>query len=137
MKKWLVDTNVLIDVFQADVHFGGRSLAALERVGAQGVLLINPVIYAELAAWIDRKEQLDRLLPPELFRNEPIPLDAAFLAGRAFRLYRERDGNKPRMLADFLIGAHAAVRNYGLISRDRSYSRYFQVTVLDPVKDRG
>lgn len=104
-KTWLIDTNVLV---------------------------INPVIYAEVAAWIDNKERLDSLLPEEIFRNEPIPADAAFLAGRAFRRYKERGGTKPRMLADFLIGAHAAVCGYGLVSRDRGYRRYFEVELLDP-----
>ena len=130
----MVDTNVLIDVFQADSRFGSTSMATLERVGLEAQLVINPVIYAELAAWIDTKERLNLLLPPDLFRNEPIPLDAAFMAGRAFRLYKERGGKKPRMLADFLIGAHATVQEYGLISRDRDYSRYFHITLLDPSK---
>jgi predicted nucleic acid-binding protein len=131
-KTWLIDTNVLVDVWQADVNFGPASLAVLERLGAANVLVINPVIYAEVAAWIDNKERLDSLLPEEIFRNEPIPADAAFLAGRAYRRYKERGGTKPRMLADFLIGAHAAVCGYGLVSRDRGYRRYFEVELLDP-----
>lgn len=132
MKTWLVDTNVLIDVLQADTVFGPRSLAALERVGADGILIVNPVIYAELATWIESKERLDTLLPEDLFRRESLPIEAAFLAGRAFRRYKDQGGEKPRMLADFLIGAHAAVRGYGLVSRDRGYRRHFQVELLDP-----
>ncbi len=129
---WLIDTNVLIDVLQADETFGSASLAVLEYLGAVNTLVINPVIYAEVAAWIESKERLNELLPEDIFRCEPIPKDAAFLAGRAFRRYKERGGEKPRMLADFLIGAHAAVCGYGLVSRDRGYSKYFQVELLDP-----
>jgi predicted nucleic acid-binding protein len=132
VKTWLVDTNVLIDVLQADAVFGARSLEALERIGAEGVLVINPVVYAELSAWIDTKERLDALLPPDLFRREPLPMEAAFLAGRAFRRYKDQGGEKHRILADFLIGAHAAVSDYGLVSRDRGYSRHFQLDLLDP-----
>ncbi len=132
MKTWLIDTNVLIDVLQADETFGPDSLAVLERLGAANALVVNPVIYAEVAAWIDSKERLDALLPEDIFRCEPIPKDAAFLAGRSFRRYKERGGEKSRMLADFLIGAHAAVCGYGLVSRDRGYRRYFEVELLDP-----
>lgn len=132
MKTWLIDTNVLMDVLQADATFGPASLAVLERLGAVNSLVINPVIYAEVAAWIESKERLDELLPEELFRCEPIPKEAAFLAGRAFRRYKARGGVKPRMLADFLIGAHAAVGGHGLVSRDRGYGQYFQIELLDP-----
>ena len=136
VRAWLVDTNVLIDVLQADPLFGLRSLSALERLGAEGVLVINPVVYAELAAWIHSKERLDTLLPADLFRREALPIEAAFLAGRAFRRYKDQGGEKPRMLADFLIGAHAAVRGYGLVSRDRGYRRHFQLELLDPSESR-
>lgn len=137
MQIWLVDTNVLIDVLQADTVFGPRSLAVLERIGADGVLVINPVVYAELAAWIESKERLDALLPVDLFRRESLPIEAAFLAGRAFRRYKDQGGEKPRMLADFLIGAHAAVRGYGLVSRDRGYRHHFQVELLDPSEEQS
>ncbi|MGH8569946.1 MAG: hypothetical protein ACREXU_18560 [Gammaproteobacteria bacterium] len=53
MQIWLVDTNVLIDVLRADSIFGRRSLAVLERIRADGVLVINPVVYAKLATWIE------------------------------------------------------------------------------------
>jgi len=58
---WLIDTNVLIDVLQADSVFGPRSLAVLERIGADDVLVINPVVYAELAAWIESVRRLGYL----------------------------------------------------------------------------
>ena len=83
MQTWLVDTNVLINVLQADAAFGPSSLAVLERIAADGVLVINPVVYAEVAAWIESKERLDVLLPVDLFRRESLPIETAFLAGRA------------------------------------------------------
>ena len=132
MKTWLVDTNVIIDVWHADPVYGPTSLAALETLTVEGELAINPVIYAELAACVEQKERLDELVPADLFRREAIPDEAAFLAGRAFRRYKERGGAKPRMLADFLIGAHATVQGYGLVTRDRGYGRYFQVEFYDP-----
>ncbi|MBF0135608.1 MAG: hypothetical protein H7833_09200 [Magnetococcus sp. DMHC-1] len=59
---------------------------------------------------------------------------AAFLTGRVFRQYREQVSNKSRMLADFIIGAHASVCGYGLISRDRDYGRFFHVEWFDTSK---
>lgn len=128
----MVDTNVIIDVLHADPVYGHTSLAALEKLSEEAELMINPVIYAELAACIEQKERLDELVPADLFRREPIPDEAAFLAGRAFRRYKQRGGGKRRMLADFLIGAHTAVQGYGLVTRDRGYKDYFQVEWYDP-----
>ena len=132
MKTWLVDTNVIIDVLHADPIYGRTSLAALEMLSSQGELVINPVIYAELAACVEQKERLDEFVPADLFHREAIPEEAAFLAGRAFRRYKQRGGAKRRMLADFLIGAHATVQGYGLVTRDRGCKDYFQVECYDP-----
>lgn len=128
----MVDTNVIIDVLHADPVYGYTSLEVLEKLSVAGELKINPVIYAELAACIEEKERLDELVPADLFRREAIPDEAAFIAGRAFRRYKQRGGGKRRILADFLIGAHAAVQGYGLVTRDRGYKDYFQVECYDP-----
>lgn len=132
MKEWLVDTNVILDVIGADPRFGESSRRTLEEVAEQGALVINPLIFAEVGAFIDSIEELDVLLPEGLFRRDPIPWEAAFLAGRAFNSYRRAGGGRSRMLADFIIGAHAAVGGFGLISRDRGYMRHFRIDVLDP-----
>lgn len=132
LKIWLVDTNVIIDVLHGDTVHGHTSLTALETLSITSELTINPVIYAELAAFIEQKERLDQLVPADLFHREAIPDEAAFLAGLAFRRYKQQAGVKPRMLADFLIGAHATVQGYGLVTRDRGYKDYFQVECYDP-----
>ncbi|MBS3934203.1 MAG: type II toxin-antitoxin system VapC family toxin [Truepera sp.] len=134
MRQWLVDTNVLLDVIGADTVFGERSKAVLSRCAEQGVLVVNPVILAEVAALLDSLEELEALLPEALFRRDPIPLAASFLAGQAYRRYKRQGGAKSRMLADFLIGAHAAVTGLDLISRDEGYSAYFTLTVLNPAR---
>lgn len=132
MKHWLVDTNVLLDVVGADAEFGERSRAALERCATEGVLVIDPVIYAEVSVFIDTIEELDELLPHSLLRRDGIPWTASFLAGKAYLRHRRQKGGGRRMLADFLIGAHAAVEGFALLSRDTRYARYFDVEVLDP-----
>lgn len=132
MKTYLVDTNVLLDVIGADAQFGPGSKACLAHCAGAGVLMINPVIYAEVGAVIETIEELDALLPPTLFRRDPLPWPAAYLAGRAFRHYRARGGSRSRVLADFLIGAHATTEGMTLITRDRGYATHFQVAIEDP-----
>lgn len=134
MKQWLVDTNVLLDVIGADRTYGERSREALSRCAEDGVLVINPVIYAEVSVLIDSVEEVDQLLPASLFRRDDIPWPACFLAGKAYLRYKRRGGRKKRMLADFLIGAHAAVGGLAMISRDDVYPRYFELELLNPAQ---
>ena len=134
MKACLVDTNILLDVIGSDECFGERSKNCLADFAAQGILVINPVIYAEVGAWVDSIEELNELLPGNLFRRDPIPWEASYLAGQALRRYRARGGGKNRVLADFLIGAHAAVTGMALMTRDRGYARYYELSILDPAK---
>ena len=132
MNGWLVDTNILLDIIGADARFGDRSRTVLEEQSESSVLVINPIVYAEVGALIESREELDELLPLGLFRRDPLPYAAAFLAGQALARYRRQGGNKKRMLADFLIGAHAAVADLGLITRDQGYARYFDIPIIDP-----
>lgn len=130
--EWLVDTNVLVDIISDDPLFAECSTRALERCAESGVLVINPVIYSEVGAIFDSLEELDALLTPELFRRDDLMWEASFLAGQAFRRYRKNKGQKKRVLADFLIGAHASVAGFGLISRDNGHAKYFHLELLNP-----
>lgn len=132
MRTWLVDTNVVLDVIGADAQFGERSRAVLADCAESGSLVINPVIYAEVAVWVPSIEELESLLPTDLFQREDIPWEAAYLAAQAFARYRRRGGAKSRMLADFLIGAHAATTGHCLITRDTGYQGYFDLEILNP-----
>lgn len=132
MKTYLVDTNILLDVIGADNQFGEHSKNCLARCAVDGILVINPVIYAEVGAIIASIEELDELLPPSLFRRDPLPWEAGYLAGRALSRYRSRGGSRNRVLADFLIGAHATVAGMELLTRDRGYTKYFEVSIVDP-----
>lgn len=132
--EWLVDTNVLIDIIHEDPLFAEASTQALERCAEQGILVINPIIYGEVGAICDSLEELDSLLSLGLFRRDPLIWEASFLVGRAFRRYRKNGGQKQRVLADFLIGAHASVAGFGLISRDTGYLKYFKLELLNPAE---
>jgi predicted nucleic acid-binding protein len=123
----LVDTNVILDISTNDERWFDWSAGALERVGDESSLVINPIIYAEVSIAYRRIEDLDLALPPGTFRREALPYEAAFLAGKAFLKYKQRGGrSKLRPLPDFYIGAHAAVAGYRLLTRDAArYRTYF------------
>lgn len=118
MKPVIVDSNVIIDVAADDPKWGEWSANALRTVAEKTLLVINAVIFAEVSVGYERIEAVHEMLPPELFRREDIPYDAAFLAGKCFLLYRKAKGVKTSPLPDFFIGAHAAVAGYDLLTRD-------------------
>lgn len=123
MTDTLVDTDVLLDVVEEDAAWFDWSRRALAEAADDGAIVVNPVIYAELAAGYSSAEALNAMLSREDFRREDVPWDAAFLAGLAFVDYRRRGGARTSPLPDFFIAAHALVRGYRLLSRDRGHYR--------------
>lgn len=122
----LVDSNVILDVVTDDEEWKDWSSARLSRAADAEHLVINPLIYAEVAAGFDSIEALDEALPADYFIREPLPWEAAFLAARAFLSYRRKGGAKRAPLPDFYIGAHAAIAGHKLLTRDpRRYRAYF------------
>lgn len=130
----LVDTNVLVDVFQDDPEWADWSLQQLRAQSQVHELAINPVIYAELSLNFDSVAALDAALAGLKLQFRDLPRPALFLAGKAFVKYRRTGGRKTNVLADFFVGAHAAVTGWGLITRDaRRYRSYFpRVALLCP-----
>ena len=126
MSEVLVDANVLLDVLTEDRTWFARSAARLAALAEDHVLIINPIVYAEVSIGFDRIEDLDAALSPDAFRREDLPWEAAFLAGKCFLKYRRSGGAKRSPLPDFYIGAHAAVRSIPLLTRDGGrYRSYF------------
>ena len=126
----LVDANVLIDVAIGDPRWSSWSLEALA-AARRGRLILSPIVYANVAATFARMEDLDAFLFPTRFHREDLPWEAAFLAGKAFLDYRRRSGTETAPLPDFLIGAHAAVRDHALLARDRGrFATYFPTVPL-------
>jgi predicted nucleic acid-binding protein len=127
----LVDSNVLIDIFSGDRAWANWSSRALAELGSEGLLVINPLIYAEVSHRYSSRELLDEELPEDTFLRENVPWPAAFLAGKAFADYRLRGGQRRSPLPDFFIGAHAAVAGLRLLTRDASrYRTYFPTVEL-------
>ena len=134
MTPVLVDTNVLLDVATLDPAWESWSRAALDAAQESAPLVINAIVYGELALGYPTVEELDSSLPPDLYRREAIPFAAAFLASRCHREYLGRGGTRRAPLPDFYIGAHAAVAGYRLLTRDATrYRTYFpRLTLISP-----
>jgi hypothetical protein len=127
----LVDTNVLIDVLQDDPAWADWSIAQLRAQAQVHALAINPVIYAELSLAFDRHDALDAVVAGMDLTVAEIPRPALFLAGKAFVRYRRDGGARQNVLADFFIGAHAAVQGWPLLTRDvKRYRNYFPTVRL-------
>ena len=121
-----VDANVIIDILNNDEVWGDWPIAKLQECSASHDLVINPIIYAELAARYATAEELDKMMEGIELEIVDLPKEAAFLAGKAFAQYRRSGGTKTNVLSDFFIGAHAKVVGVPILTRDvRRYRRYF------------
>ena len=130
MPDVLVDSNVILDVLVEKSAWREWSANALEYAAERARLVINPIIYAELSVGYERIELVEFALPP-IFKRDPIPYEAAFLAGKVYLEYRRRGGFRSAPLPDFFIGAHAAVKGYDLLTRDMTrYRTYFPTVRL-------
>ena len=125
----LVDSNVLIDIIEDDPKWADWSDTALDSAQASGPVRIDTVVTAEIApkfaSLADFRDHMDALV----IGIEAIPDEGAYLAGLAFRAYRERrrkDGGASAVLPDFLIGGHAMAVGATVLTRDpRFYRTYF------------
>jgi len=130
----LVDTNVLLDVVLNDPKWADWSQGQLESASLEHRLAINPVVYCELSMAFARIEELEGVLADAALNYEAIPREALFLAGKVFLDYRRRQGARTSVLPDFYIGAHAAVRQWPILTRDTGrYRSYFpSVQLISP-----
>lgn len=122
----LVDTNVLLDLVTDDKNWAAWSIGELEAASLRGPLLINDVIFAELSVRYARIEDLNVFVDEAGLDMTPMPREALFLAGKVFQDYRKAGGTRSGVLPDFFIGAHAAVSELPLLTRDVGrYKTYF------------
>lgn len=127
----LVDSCVLIDVLADDPQWADWSLGQLEACAARAPLVINPLILAEISPRFERASDLEAALAGLPLVREALPWDAAFLAGQAFKVYRQAQGHKTSPMPDFYIGAHALLGQMQLLTRDAArYRSYFPTLAL-------
>jgi predicted nucleic acid-binding protein len=127
----LVDSNVLLDVVTDGQAWADWSQTQLEQAALHGPLVINDVIYAEISTRYATVDAVDSLLLDLNIDVATTPRSALFLAGKAYLQYRAAGGIRTGVLADFFIGAHAAVEQLPLLTRDaRRYRNYFPTVML-------
>jgi predicted nucleic acid-binding protein len=129
-----IDANVLLDILAPNQKFYEASVQALENAASDGALVVCDLVYAELCIHFITLAESDRFLHGNEIRVEALNREAHFLASRVWRAYRKQGGQRARILADFLIGAHAQVQASRLMSRDRGfYGKLFsKLSLIDP-----
>lgn len=129
-----LDSSVILDVVVADARHGARSEAALRRAAGEGALVVGECVLAEIRPAFAADEILEFLSDWQI-SFQASSRECALLAGEMFRSYLERRRSGPRrVVADFLIAAHARLTCERLLARDRGYFRdYFaDLTVMEP-----
>ena len=129
----LVDSCVLLDMLGDDPKWAEWSVQKIAEA-IDGGAVINPLIYAEVSIQYACREDLDVAIPAEDYIREVLPWEAGFLAGKAFLKYRRAGGVRTAPLPDFYIGAHAAVKGYRLLTRNRKdFCSYFpKLEIISP-----
>lgn len=120
-----VDSSVLLDVL-TDAPHADSSERELRKAASEGGLIICECVLAEIRPALATRTDIEEFLTDWQLRFVPSSRESALLAGETFATYLRRRGREHRIMADFLIGAHAKVHADRLLARDRGYLRdYF------------
>jgi predicted nucleic acid-binding protein len=130
----LVDTNIWIDCIDGSSPWHEWAVEQLQALSERSPLHINVIVYTELLVPGPDIQALDALLDVYDTLRTPLPWTCAALAAAAFTLYRKRGGSKVKPMPDFYIGAHAAVANLTVLTRDPiPFKSYFpRLAVVAP-----
>ena len=129
-----VDSSVILDVVTADPRHADESEGVLLRASREGQIIACECVLAEIHPAFDGPDSFEEFLTDWQVEFVPSSRQSAILAGRHFAAYLQRGGARRRIVADFLIGAHAQTLADRLVARDRGYLRdYFSgLELLDP-----
>jgi predicted nucleic acid-binding protein len=131
MRPVLVDSNAVLDVAYRDPRWGPWSRAMMTEAASESVLVINPIVFAEVSIGYASVEDLEEVVPTDVFRREPLPFEAAFLAGKCVSSPTVGAAELEPHPCRTSMSAHAAVRGYRLLTRDATrYRTYFPTVEL-------
>jgi len=134
MNGVLIDSCVLLDLFTDNASWAGWSEKILEQYSQTNTLYINSIVYTEVSVGFNKIEEVDNAISELDIKVLEMTREALFLTGKTFHEYRRNNGTKNSPLPDFFIGAHAAVSNLDLITRDLGkFKTYFpNVNLVSP-----
>jgi predicted nucleic acid-binding protein len=134
MSATLVDSNIILDIFNGDPNWKLWSMRQIMASADQGDVFVNPIIYAEIASGFAVQHELASFLKSVGIDLVELPWEAAFSAGHAHSKYRRNGGARERTLPDFMIGSHAMIKQLRLVTRDvQPYRTYFpQLDIIAP-----
>jgi len=122
-----IDSSVLLDILTEDPRFAETSEASIGDALSIGDVVICDAVVAEVQTMLDTRETAMDALSALGIRYLPTTEQAAVRAGHMQRRFRDRGGRRERVVADFLIGAHALLQCNALITRDAGFFRdYFK-----------
>ncbi|CAN5280032.1 type II toxin-antitoxin system VapC family toxin [soil metagenome] len=133
-----IDTNILLDIFGADPKFGNASAEALRQCMREGAVHACEAVWVETGVFFPNEHDYLHAMKSLNIEFSSITQKTAFEAAKTWRVYRSAGGKRERIVADFLIGAHAMTQCQRLLTRDKGfYRRYFNLTILDPSLEAG